>query len=476
VVHRVKPSASHSPLAWDSLLSRRDLLRVGAMGVSATILPSGLEAGAAAKRHPTRCRSVILLWMAGGVTHIDSLDPKPDAPREIRGSLSCIRTTLPGVHFSEVMPCMARQTDNIALVRCYSHGNDDHFLSQAWALSGRRVPMSRITTEPNVGAVASKLLGARAGFPGYIAVPGTTRPGPPPTNMFVGGWLGREFAPFSTGGKPRNEDFTARVREADEDAFHQQALNYPAGMTAQRLEGRRSLRQRLESGLRQAETVGADAALARHYQGAFAMLMSPAVRRAFDLQREPDTLRQRYGRTKIGTRCLLARRLVEAGARFVMVDYGYDPEYGNLWDNHNAPTQKHPPICEIAKLPYHLTGTDRAFAALLDDLDARGLLAETLVVFLTEFGRTPKINSNGGRDHWGSAGSIFFAGGGVRGGQVIGGTDRNGARPTSNPHDPGDVAATIYHALGIDPETLLFDRQNRPIPVLPEGRVIPGVF
>jgi len=462
------------PLAWDGLLSRRDLLRVGALGVSASLLPSYLQAGTAPKRQGARTKSVILLWMAGGVTHIDSFDPKPHAPREIRGTLNAIQTALPGVRFSEVMPCLARQTHQFALVRSYSHGNDDHFQSQAWALSGRHVPMSKITTEPNVGAIVSKLLGGRAGFPGYIAVPGTTRPGPPPTNMFVGGWLGREYAPFSTGGKPRHEDFTARVREADEDEFHQQALNYPPQMTARRLEGRRSLRQRLESGLRQAESTGADEALSRHYQGAFAMLTSPAVRRAFELTREPDSVRQRYGRTKIGTRCLLARRLVEAGARFVMVDYGYDPEYGNLWDNHNAPIQHHPPICEIAKLPYHLFGTDRAFAALLDDLDARGQLAETLVAFLTEFGRTPKINSNGGRDHWGAAGSIFFAGGGVRGGQVIGGTDRNGARPTSNAHGPGDVAATIYHALGIDPETLLYDRQNRPIPVLPEGRPIPA--
>src|SRR5262245_22402584 len=145
------------------------------------------------------------------------------------------------------------------------------------------------------------------------------------------------------------------------------------------------------------------------------MLLSPTVRDAFDLSKEADKVRDCYGRTRIGTRCLLARRLVEAGAPFVMVDYGYDPEYGNLWDQHNVPVQKFPPIAEMAKRSYHLVGVDRAFAALLDDLDVRGLLDQTLVVYLTDFGRTPRINKDGGRDHWGRTGSIFFAGGGVNG-------------------------------------------------------------
>jgi uncharacterized protein (DUF1501 family) len=159
-----------------------------------------------------------------------------------------------------------------------------------------------------------------------------------------------------------------------------------------------------------------------------------------------------------------------------MVDYGYDPEYGNLWDNHNAAVQNFPHICAMAKRPYHLAGIDRAFAAMIDDLAARGRLDETLVVFLTEFGRTPKINKEGGRDHWGATGSIFFAGGGTRGGQVIGATDKTGARPTTAAYSPYDVAATIYAALGIDLGMVLHDRQGRSVPMLPEGRVIPGVL
>jgi hypothetical protein len=474
---RPRPTGHQPPAAWETLLSRRDLLRAGGLGVSAALLPGSFAGRQDDRRPAASAKSVILLWMLGGVTHIDSFDPKPDAPEQVRGTLSTLGTTLPGVRFTEVMPCLARQARRLALVRSFAHGNNDHLLSQAWGLSGRKVTaQSEITQEPNVGAFVSKLLGPRAGFPGYVAVPGTTRPGPPPWNLFVGGWLGREYAPFPTAGAPRDEDFTAKVAEASEDEFNQQALRPPPGVDAGRLDGRRSLRTRLEDSLRAAEADGQAEALSRQYQGAFAMLTSPSVRRAFELEREPEPTRERYGKTKIGQRCLLARRLVEAGARFVMVDYGYDPEYGNLWDNHAAPVQNQPHISEMAKRPYHLAGMDRAFAALLDDLAARGRLDETLVVFLTEFGRTPVINSLGGRDHWGDAGSIFFAGGGTRGGQVIGATDKRGGAVTTRRHGPGDVAATIYRALGIDPHTVVQDRLGRPMIVLPEGEPIPGVL
>jgi uncharacterized protein (DUF1501 family) len=460
------------------LWSRRDVLRVGSISVAASLAPSAaaLAARSGAAAGGASARSVILLWMAGGVTHIDSLDPKPDAPEEVRGTLGAVRTTTPGTIFCETMPRLAEQAQHLAVVRSYSHDSNDHFLSQAFALSGRRVTMSQITTEPNVGSIAAKLHGARAGFPGYIAVPGTTRPGPPPKNLFTGGWLGRQYDPFSSGGTPRNEDFTAKVREPDEEEFNLQSLQLVEGLDASRLVGRRTIRQRLDDGLQRLETAGYAGVLADQYKNAFEMLTSPAVRDAFDLRKESGATRERYGRTKIGSRCLLARRLVEAGAPFVMVDYGYDPEFGNLWDNHRVAVQNQPHICDIVKLPYHLAGTDRAFAALIGELAERGRLAETLVVFLTEFGRTPKINSTGGRDHWGAAGSIFFAGGGTRGGQVIGSTDKHAAYPTSRGYTPADVAATIYQAIGVDPHAMLHDRQNRPIAVLPEGDAIAGVL
>jgi arylsulfatase A-like enzyme len=201
-------------------------------------------------------------------------------------------------------------------------------------------------------------------------------------------------------------------------------------------------------------------------------LQTPAIRDAFSLESEPDAVRASYGRTKIGGRCLMARRLVEAGARFVMVDYGYDPDYGNVWDNHNAPTQNHPPIQKMCFRGYHLAGMDRAFAALLSDLRERGLLDSTLVVFLTEFGRTPQINPAGGRDHWGAAGSLFFAGAGVRGGQVIGATDDHAAQPTTHPYSPADIAATVYAVLGIDHKSFVPDIMNRPRPILEHGEPI----
>lgn len=459
--------------AWEGLLRRRDVLRIGAVSIAGALVPTQVAAAAST---PPRADSVIFLWMAGGMTHIDSFDPKPDAPAEIRGDLRSLPTVLPGVRFSEVMPRMAQTARLCSVVRSFSHDSNDHFLSQAYVLSGRKVPMARIMSEPNIGSVVARLHGSRAGLPGYIAVPGTTRPGPPPHNLFTAGWLGGQYAPFATGGRARNEDFTARVSEGAEEDFVQQGLALPAGMDGARLSGRRSLQERVEAGLAALERhPGADA-IAGNYRDAFTMLTSPAIRSAFDLGREAAPVRDRYGRTKIGQRCLLARRLVEAGARFVMVDYGYDPDYGNLWDNHNAPVQRHPPIMEIVKLPWHLAGTDRAAAALIEDLNDRGLLQRTLVCLLTEFGRTPRINREGGRDHWGEAGSLVFAGGGVAAGQVIGGTDRQAARPTAAPVSPGDVAAAIYHAVGIDPETILHDTESRPHPVLPAGRVPPGLF
>jgi hypothetical protein len=485
MAHQKLPTSAFPP---PTSLSRRDLLRVGSIGISGSILPGlgnfawGAPSGQISDVAPkATAKSVIYLMMMGGVTHIDSFDPKPDAPDGIRGTLSTISTKLPGVQFTEVMPHLAQVADKLCLVRSFSHGSNDHFLSQAYSLSGREVPMSQIATEPNIGSIVSYLHGPRQQLPGYIAVPGITRPGPPPTQLFGGGWLGGKYNPFAVGGEPEQPDFTKGPNyenpapEANEDLLPQ-ALSLPKGFDVERLARRSQLRDVIDANLRAAERRDAFDAMDGHYQNAFHLIGSSSVREAFDLSREPDSLRSTYGRTKIGGRCMLARRLVEAGARFVMVDYGYDPDYGNLWDNHNAPSQNHPPICDIAKRPYHLAGMDKAFAALLTDLDSRGLLDSTLVVFMTEFGRTPKINARGGRDHWGPAGSMFFAGGGTKGGQVIGATDKQAAYPTTPGHTPADVAATLYRAVGITPDTRLFDRHKRPHFVLPHGEAIPGVL
>lgn len=464
--------------------SRRDLLRVGSLTMAGALLPDGAARAAVSGSGAGRAESVLILWMAGGVTHHESFDPKPDAPEAIRGTLKSIATAVPGLRFAESLPGLARAADRLTVLRSYSHDNNDHFLSQAYALSGRKVGMTQITTEPNVGAVVSALRGPRHDWPGYITVPGITRPGPPPHNLFVAGWLGDAHAPFAVGGEPKQPDFTAGLRDkpADpsalrlEDDLRPEPLTLPPGLDGARLTRRAGLRGVLEQALRDADRRGRLGAIESQYAGAFRLLNSERVRRAFDLDEESAATREAYGRTKLGGRCLLARRLIEAGAPFVMVDYGYDPDYGNLWDNHNVPAQRFPPIGEMALRPYHVAGMDRAFAALITDLDARGRLDSTLVVFLTEFGRTPKINAYGGRDHWGRAGSLFFAGGGAAAGRVIGATDKQGGAPTGRGYTPADVAATIYQALGIRTDAMLHDRQGRPLAVLPEGEPIPGVL
>lgn len=464
------------------LLGRRDVLRAGAVSVASSVIPAAW-ATPAAQTLAASADSVIFLWMGGGVTHLDSFDPKPQAPVEVRGTLQTIATALPGVHFAQPMSRMAQLADDLCLVRSFSHDNNDHLLSQVYTLSGRRVTAAQLFSEPNIGAIVSYLQGSRNGLPGYIAVPGVTRPGPPPHNLFVGGWLGNGHAPFCTAGVPEQPDFTVGEKspnppaEAWEDLTPRD-LQPLAGLSSERLNARMALRKSLDAVRRSLDQTltHATGSQQQQYEGAAHLLTSPQVRQAFDLSLESEETRQEYGQTKIGQRCLMARRLVESGARFVMVDYGYDPDYGNLWDNHNAAGQNFPHVSELCLRGYHLAGTDRACAALIRDLKHRGLLERTLVVFLTEFGRTPKINAAGGRDHWGMCGSIFFAGGGTQRGTVIGASDEQAAWPTSTPWGPADIAATVYTALGIAPETRIPDQFGRPLPVLDHGTVIEGVF
>lgn len=464
-------------------LSRRDVLKVGSLTLSSSLLAaSGIQAGVSfGKEHPGRAKSVIYLWMGGGVTHIDSLDPKPEAPEEIRGSLSAIDTALPGVFFSQACPNLARIADDLAVVRSFSHDSNDHLLSQVYTLSGRKVNATQLFSEPNIGSIVSHLFGPRRGLPGYIAVPGGTRPGPPPHNLFVGGWLGGQYAPFAVGGQPDQPDFTVGEKllnpppTAEED-LAPKALALPEGISVNRVDSRSGLRAQLDQAVHRADSDGSLQAMEGHYSNAVDLLTSPGIRRAFDLRSETNMVRENYGRTKIGGRCLLARRLVEAGARFVMVDYGYDPDYGNLWDIHNAPGQNFPHVSEMVQRGYNVAGIDRAFAALISDLKTRGLLDSTLVVFLTEFGRTPKINSNGGRDHWGACGSVFFTGAGTVRGQIIGQSDKHAAYPTTRGYGPADIAASIYAAIGVDSDDRVYDRQNRPVPILDHGQPIEGLF
>lgn len=478
-----KLSINASLLPCMPLLSRRDALRFGGISAAATIIPGSRVLGTSGfeRASDATADSVIFLWMGGGVTHIDSFDPKPHAPMEVRGTLGTISTVLPSVYFGEPMSRLAQVADKLCLVRSFSHDSNDHLLSQAYTLSGKKVTMAQLYSEPNLGSVIARSQGPRNGLPGYIAVPGITRPGPPPYNLFVGGWLGNAFAPFCTGGVPEQPDFTVGEKSLNPSpiAFEDLApkdLQPLEGLSAARMNSRMSLRQQLDQIRSQLEQTLQSDTQQRQLEGAAHLLTSRAVRTAFDLSAESPQRQEDYGQTKIGQRCLLACRLVEAGARFVMVDYGYDPDYGNLWDNHNAPGQNFPHISEMCRRGYHLAGMDRAFAALIRDLSERGLLERTLVVFLTEFGRTPKINSLGGRDHWGQCGSIFFAGGGTLPGQVIGASDEQAAWPVTQPWGPADIAATIYQALGIPHDLRLPDQFNRPVAILDHGRPIAGVL
>ena len=467
-----------------NLLDRRAMIQVGSMAFAGSVLP-GLAADSPAKLgldQPTgQAKQILFLWMGGGVTHIDSFDPKPLAPETVRGTLGAISTALPGVQFGEPMPHLAKIADDLCLVRSFSHDSNDHFISQVYTLSGRKVGRGEFFKHPNIGSIFSYLYGPRNGLPGYIAVPGITWPGPPPHNLFVGGWLGDEYAPFAVGNPPEFANFVSGPNPENPDPFKPEdlrpkALRLPDGLSENRLDRRTGLLDQLDQAVQTAEKSKPVAGMEGHYNSAMNLLTSPEIRGAFDINREPDSLRDEYGRTKIGGRCLLARRLIEAGARFVMVDYGYDPDYGNLWDNHNAASQNHPPISKMCLRPYHLPGIDRAFAALIGDLKTRGLLESTLVVFLTEFGRTPKINPRGGRDHWGACGSIFFTGGGTKTGQVIGASDKEAAYPVTKGYTPADVTATIYQAAGLDLEHRVYDLQNRPWPILAEGKPIDGVL
>lgn len=468
----------------NSLVNRRDVLRVGSLSVAATLVPAALAGTANADvSHPAsfgKAKSVVYLWMGGGVTQLESFDPKPEAPEEIRGTLSAIDTKLPGVQFAEACPNLAKIADQLAVVRSFSHDSNDHLLSQAYTLSGKKVTMAQLFAEPNIGSIIWHQQGSRNGLPGYIAVPGITRPGPPPYALFVGGWLGDQYAPFCVGGQPEQPDFTVGEKSenpspiSDED-LRPKLLDMPEGVSLARLDRRVWLRNSFDQAARHVEQERLADAVDGNFSSALGLLTSNKIREAFDIRQEPESVRDAYGRTKIGGRCLMASRLVEAGARFVMVDYGYDPDYGNLWDNHNVPLQKMPHISKMAMRGYHVAGIDRAFAALITDLKQRGLLDDTLVVFLTEFGRTPKINKDGGRDHWGACGSIFFTGAGTKVGQVVGASDKQAAYPTTRHYGPADIAATIYHVLGIDHETYLRNRENRPVPILDHGQAIKEV-
>jgi hypothetical protein len=442
-------------------LSRRDLIRVGAIGLGGLTLPRllRLEQAAAAKGTRGRARSVILLFLSGGPAHQDMWDLKPDAPEEIRGTFRPIATNVPGIDITEHMPRMARLADRYAIVRSVHHAQSNHPAAAYWMMIGSAIgrpaneagAMSRFD-RPHPGSALAKVLGpsATANVPPFVMIPEAMQPNGPERSGQHAGFLGAAFDPYRINSDPNLPEFTPG------------ALELPPELTHARLDHRRALLEALESGHGLRDCGDSPEEFEARYGRAFDLVASPAAARAFDIQAEPDSVRDRYGRHVFGQSVLLARRMVEAGVRLVHVNWVRhdNGKGGQGYDTHS----KHLEWARTELLP----PTDAAFSSLIEDLDARGLLDETLVIMMGEFGRTPRFNKAGGRDHWPGCFSVVLAGGGIRGGQVLGASDRMAAYPAADPVTPGDLTATLYHCLGIDPGTLIHDVQGRPY-VLADG-------
>jgi hypothetical protein len=424
-------------------VSRRDFLRVGALGALGLTLADALHSEASeTRRAHARARSVILVYLGGGLSHHDSFDMKPDAPAEVRGNYRPIDTNVPGLRISEKLPRMARVMNRLTLVRSGAHNNDHHETATNWVLSGRFG--SPFGDYPAVGAVVSHQLGFRGPLPPYVAIPRN-----PSFTWELGksAYLGGRYESFRTG-------------DPNAPGFQVQDVAPLENVSARSAARRQNLLNAVDSLARQVQGNDQLATYGEFQQRAADLVLSSSARSAFAIDHESPALRDRYGRTTFGQSCLLARRLVERGVRFVTVNYGGWDHHARIWDGLGR------------KLPEF----DQGFATLLEDLDDRGLLAETLVTCFGEFGRTPRINREVGRDHWGPAASLLFAGAGVRGGQVIGATDRQGAYVTRRPVAPADVAYTIYEAVGVDPHRWLMHPEGRPIEILDRGEPVRELF
>lgn len=423
-------------------LSRRSFLRLGAAGLTSLGLPQILRAREGRESKDTR---VILIWLEGGPSHIDLWDMKPAAPAEYRGYWRPISTNVPGMRITEMFPRQAKVADKFSIVRTLHHGDGDHIGSAHILLTGRVGPTisNQSPTAPSQGSIVSRTIGARRpGLPPYVVIPqavsGVMRPG-----YFGANYVGQSYDPFETGGDPNSA------------AFKINNLTLSSGMSVDRLDDRRSLRRSLDTLRRDADSNGSFDALDSFEKQAFELVTNSAVTNAFDLSREDEATRDRYGRNTWGQSTLLARRMVEAGVSFVTVNMGGWDQHGDL----------------KAKMESYLPRLDMAVASLFQDLASRGLLEKTLVVVCGEMSRAPRMNDGfggqpPGRDHWSSAISLVMGGGGVKGGTIVGATDSRGESIVERPVTPEQLHATIYHVLGIDPSINFMDRAGRPVPAV----------
>lgn len=445
--------------------TRREVLRAGSVGLwgasldLATLLGPTTGARAASAGPPGfgKARSCIVLFLMGGATQHSTWDPKPEAPAEVRGPFGPIATRVPGLALSELMPATAQVADKLAVLRAVSTGDNAHSSSGYYMLTGHphqpknaeNVAIGAPNDAPSLPALARHLFAHGHGLPGGVVLPhGIFNTGGIPWPGQDAGFLGRAADPWVLNCPPSPQGY--RVRE----------VQLPDDLDASRLGRRRALLDHMARGWERRESGAAELALDDNARRAFDLLASPESRRAFDLEREPERTRARFGVTPFGQAALLARRLVEAGVRLVQVNWyrGPDePEANPCWDTHVNDPQR---LKEVLVPP-----ADQAIAGLITDLEERGLLDETLVAVISEFGRSPKIEPGGGRGHWGAVFSVALAGGGVRGGVVHGASDAFAAYPRDGKVTPEELAATIFHCLGVDPETELRDRLDRPVPV-----------
>ena len=419
--------------------NRREFLFVGLVGSVGLTLGNLFKLRAQTPGLKPRAESIINIFLPGGMAAQETFDPKLFAPVEYRGPLGTAKTKLEGVYFSESLKKTAEMADKLCVIRSMTHGEADHDRGTHNMFTGWRP--SPAVQYPSIGSIVSHELGPRNDLPPYVCIP--RQP-----NSFAGtGFLGSAYGPFSLGADPASRGF--KVRD----------LNLPAEVNEERFAARREMRAVVDAHFSTLEKSDALAGMDSFYERAYAMMSSDKAREAFDLKKEPDNLRDDYGRNAAGQRLLLARRLVEAGVRFVSLTYGG-------WDHHdnirNGVSNQMPQF-------------DQAFAALIRDLAGRGMLDSTLVLVTTEFGRTPKVNKTAGRDHYPKVFSIVMAGGGIKQGYVHGSTDPTGSEPDNDPLYVQDYAATIYQLLGIDYEKTLM-AGTRPVKIIKDGEVAKGLL
>lgn len=449
-------------------MTRRKLLQIGAAGVFGALSAAPLAYAGGSQRRRARAKSIIFLHQYGGPSHLDSFDMKPAAPPEFRGIYRPIQTSAPGIQICEMLPAMAPHMDKVTLVRTVRHEMRNHNSAGYYSLTGYAPPTDdqrlRDSRElfPAYGSVVDRFAPAETGTPTFVSYPHVIADGSITPGQHAS-FLGQTFDPFFIQQDPNGDDF--RLPE----------LSLPDGVTIDRLQNRREVTNLIDRSTEILEISGRARGIDAHYNRALTMLTSPRFRRAFDLSSEPASVREKYGRTTYGQGCLLARRLVEVGVKFVTVYFaasiGGQSKVSGGWDTHGFNDVPMYPILNDYLLPI----TNQTLPTLIEDLHVRGLLDDTLVVWAGEFGRSPRINNIAGRDHWPQCYTVLMAGGGARGGHVFGVSDRVGAYPSRDPVRPEDLSATMFHMLGVDPHAEVRDALNRPLP-LSGGSVLEGLL